>query len=52
LFIVKSLIANASPIITGTAAPVSVFGRAARTHAFNESFFTSIVSIFKKHLQK
>jgi len=40
----RSLAANAKPIITGTAAPVSVFGREASIHAFAE--FVSICFSF------
>ena len=43
---VESLKARARPIITGTAAPLSVFGRAANIHAFMESFIISFDFIF------
>ena len=39
----ESLTASAPPIITGTAAPVSVFGRAANTQAFKEFVLTDSV---------
>ena len=35
-YIFASVQASATPIITGTAAPDSVFGRAANSHAFTE----------------
>ena len=43
---VESLKARAIPIITGTAAPLRVFGRAANIHAFMESFIISFDFIF------
>ena len=46
--------ANATPIITGTAAPDSVFGRAANSHAFTElvSILSSSIIFLPIFLQK
>ena len=50
----ESTYAKATPIITGTAAPESVLGRAASSHALAEfvSIFLSSAIIFQNFLQK
>jgi hypothetical protein len=41
----ESVYANAVPIITGTAAPLRVFGRAAKSHALGEFWIILLLAI-------